>query len=133
MSGFTHSGGDNRGLPDNTERNNPIPSGAAAPGAEGSQPPRGSRFGAWLDKRKAKVERGMQKAERSVKSLLERGKPKNEEEGATSSSKVQAIAMGTFKAALEIAAALVPEPFKGAAKALLKVVNVIEVRASIIV
>ncbi|KAJ2921664.1 hypothetical protein H1R20_g15431, partial [Candolleomyces eurysporus] len=105
------------------------------------------------DKGKAKVERGVQKAERGVKSLVDLGKPKNEggeaspqdaggsvaagssddarrvvneSKLATSSSKVRVIAMGTFKTALGIAVALVPEPFKGPAEALLKVVDVIE-------
>ncbi|KAJ2921245.1 hypothetical protein H1R20_g15849, partial [Candolleomyces eurysporus] len=47
-------------------------------------------------------------------------------EPATNTSKVWAIAKGTFKTALGIAAAAVPEPFKGPAEALLKVVDVIE-------
>ncbi|KAJ2925944.1 hypothetical protein H1R20_g11151, partial [Candolleomyces eurysporus] len=141
MAEFTHSGGgDNRGLPDNPECNTPIPSHAATPGTDGSRAHSRSQFRAWMgekyDKGKAKVERGMQKAEKGVKSLLDRGKPKNEGEPesetrpqdaqAGGSSKVLAIAMGTFKTALDIAAALVPEPFKGPAEALLKVVDVIE-------
>ncbi|RXW13643.1 hypothetical protein EST38_g12212 [Candolleomyces aberdarensis] len=50
----------------------------------------------------------------------------NESMSAPNTSKVWAIAKGTFKNALVIAAALVPEPFKGPAEALLKVVDVIE-------
>ncbi|RXW11407.1 hypothetical protein EST38_g14447, partial [Candolleomyces aberdarensis] len=45
---------------------------------------------------------------------------------ATNSSKFRAITKGTLRAALGIAVALVPEPFKGPAGALLKVVDVIE-------
>ncbi|RXW18637.1 hypothetical protein EST38_g7217 [Candolleomyces aberdarensis] len=139
MAEFTHSGGgDNCGLPDNLEHNTPIPSGAATPGTDGSRAPSRSQFRAWMgekyDKGKAKVERSMQKAEKGVKSLLDRGKPKNEGEPESEtkpqdtggSSKVLVIAMGTFKTALVIAATLVPEPFKGPAEALLKVVDVIE-------
>ncbi|KAJ2935293.1 hypothetical protein H1R20_g1802, partial [Candolleomyces eurysporus] len=137
MAESTHSGGDNRGLPDNPERNTPIPSRATPPDTDGSQPPGTSKgFRAWVgkkyDKGKSKVERGMDKADKRVKSLLDRGKPKNEGEGeatpqdAGGSSKVGAIAMGTFRTALVIAATLIPEPFKGPAEALLKVVDVIE-------
>ncbi|KAJ2920518.1 hypothetical protein H1R20_g16578, partial [Candolleomyces eurysporus] len=137
MAESTHSGGDNRGLIDNPERNTPIPSRPATPGTDGSQPPGPSKgFRTWVgkkyDKGKAKVERGMDKADKRVKSLLDRGKPKNEGEGETrpqdagGSSKVGAIAMGTFRTALVIAATLIPEPFKGPAEALLKVVDVIE-------
>jgi hypothetical protein len=43
------------------------------------------------------------------------------------SSKVWAVTKGTLKTALGIAATLTPEPFKGAADALLKVVDVVEV------
>ncbi|KAJ2921186.1 hypothetical protein H1R20_g15908, partial [Candolleomyces eurysporus] len=50
----------------------------------------------------------------------------DESTSAKKSSKPLAIAMGTFKTALGIAAALIPEPFKGPAEALLKVVNVVE-------
>ncbi|KAJ2932604.1 hypothetical protein H1R20_g4484, partial [Candolleomyces eurysporus] len=137
MAESTHSGGDNRGLPDNPERSTPIPSRAATPGTDGSQPPGTSKgFRGWVgkkyDKGKAKVERGMDKADKRIKSLFDQGKPKAEGEGETTpqdaggSSKVRAIAMGTFKTALGIAATLVPEPFKGPAEALLKVVDVIE-------
>ncbi|KAJ2923250.1 hypothetical protein H1R20_g13844, partial [Candolleomyces eurysporus] len=45
---------------------------------------------------------------------------------ATNSSKLWALAKGTFKTALGIAATLAPEPFKGPAEALLKVVDVVE-------
>ncbi|RXW14298.1 hypothetical protein EST38_g11561, partial [Candolleomyces aberdarensis] len=138
MAEFTRSGGDNNdSLPDNPERNTPIPSHAATLGTDGGQPSGGARgFRAWVgkkyDKGKANVERGVHKVDKRAKSLFDRGMPKNEAEGATrpqdagGSSKVQAIAMGTFKTALGIAAALVPEPLKGAAEALLKVVDVIE-------
>ena len=138
MAEFTHSGGDNRGLPDNPESNTPIPSSAATPGTDGSRAPSTARgFRAWMgekyDKGKAKAERGAHKVDKRLKSLLDRGKPKNEGEGETTpqdaggSSKVRVIAMGTFKTALGIAATLVPEPFKGPAEALLKVVDIIEV------
>ncbi|RXW12131.1 hypothetical protein EST38_g13722, partial [Candolleomyces aberdarensis] len=138
MAEFTHSGGgDNHGFADNPERNTPIPSRAATPGTDGGQPSSEARgFRAWVgkkyDKGKANVERGVHKVDKRAKSLFDRGKPTNEGEGETRpqdagrSSKVQAIAMGTFKTALGIAATLVPEPFKGAAEALLKVVDVIE-------
>jgi hypothetical protein len=55
----------------------------------------------------------------------------NESESAdgTKPSKVWAIAKGALKTALVIAATLVPEPFKGPADALLKVVEVVEVCA----
>jgi hypothetical protein len=55
--------------------------------------------------------------------------PLNESELAddTEPSKVWAIAKGTLKTALVIAATLIPEPFKGPADALLKVVEVVEV------
>ncbi|KAJ2921277.1 hypothetical protein H1R20_g15816, partial [Candolleomyces eurysporus] len=140
MAEFTHSGGgDNHGLPDsdNPESNTPIPSQTATPGTDGGRPPSTTRgFRAWVgdkyDKGKTKVERGTHKLEKRVKSLLDRGKPKNEGEGGTmpqdaeGSSKIRAVAMGTFKTALGIAVTLVPEPFKGPAEALLKVVDVIE-------
>ncbi|KAJ2935301.1 hypothetical protein H1R20_g1793, partial [Candolleomyces eurysporus] len=137
MAESTHSGGDNRGLPDYPERNTPIPSRAAPPDTDGSQPPGTSKgFRGWVgkkyDKGKARVERGMHKADKRIKSLFDQGKPKAEGEGETGpqdaggSSKVRAIAMGTFKTALGIAATLVPEPFKGPAEALLKVVDIIE-------
>ncbi|RXW15833.1 hypothetical protein EST38_g10022 [Candolleomyces aberdarensis] len=160
MSENTHSGGgDNHGSPFNDpERTTPVPSRAETPLTDGSGPSRRARgFRAWVgekyDKGKAKVERGAQKGEKGIKSLLDRGKPKNEggeaspqdaggsvaagssddarrvmdeSKLATSSSKVRVIAMGTFKTALGIAVALVPEPFKGPAEALLKVVDVIE-------
>ncbi|KAJ2932174.1 hypothetical protein H1R20_g4927, partial [Candolleomyces eurysporus] len=137
MADFTHSGGDNRGLPDNPERNTPLPSRAATPGTDGSRTPRTTKgFRAWMgekyDKGKAKAERGAHKVDKRVKSFLDRGMMKNEGEGETTpqdaggSSKVQAIAMWTFKTALGIAATLVPEPFKGPAEALLKVVDIIE-------
>jgi hypothetical protein len=75
------------------------------------------------------VERKMQKAEKKVKLFLGRSTPKNEgdSEQAASSSKVRAIAMGTFKTALDLAVTLVPDPFKGPVEALRKVVDVIEV------
>ncbi|RXW12600.1 hypothetical protein EST38_g13254 [Candolleomyces aberdarensis] len=138
MAEFTQSGGgDNHGLPDNPESNTPIPSRTATPDADGGRAPSTARgFRAWVgekyDKGKAKVERGAHKVDKHVKSLLDRGKPKNEGEGKTmsqdagGSSKARAIAMGTFKTALSIATTLVPEPFKGPAEALLKVVDVIE-------
>ncbi|KAJ2929349.1 hypothetical protein H1R20_g7738, partial [Candolleomyces eurysporus] len=136
MSENTHpGGGDNLGPPfNNPERDTPIPSRPATPGADGGgSSGGGSRFKAWMGKKyekgMARVERGVQKAERGVKSLLDRGKPKDEggqDAGGSSSSKVRVIAMGTFKTALGIAVALVPEPFKGPAEALLKVVDVIE-------
>ncbi|RXW25761.1 hypothetical protein EST38_g1 [Candolleomyces aberdarensis] len=138
MAEFTHSGGgDNHGFADNPERNTPIPSRAATPGTDGGQPSSEARgFRVWVgkkyDKGKAKVERGVHKVDKRAKSLFDQGKLKNEGEGDTRpqdagcSSKVQAIAMGTLKAALSIAATLVPEPFNGAAEALLKVVDVIE-------
>ncbi|RXW20601.1 hypothetical protein EST38_g5261 [Candolleomyces aberdarensis] len=137
MAEFTRSGrGDNRGLPDNPE-NTPISSRTTTPGTDGRRPSsRASGFRVWTgkkyDKGKAKLERSMHKAEKGVKSLFDRGKPKNEGEGETrpqdagGSSEVQAIAMGTFKTALSIAVALIPEPFKGRAEALLKVVDLIE-------
>ncbi|RXW15753.1 hypothetical protein EST38_g10101 [Candolleomyces aberdarensis] len=84
MAEFTHSGGDNRGVPNNPEHT-PLPSRAATPGSDSSQPSGGSRFRAWVggkyDKGKAKLERGVQKAEKGAKSLFDRGKPKNEGEG----------------------------------------------------
>ncbi|RXW15235.1 hypothetical protein EST38_g10622 [Candolleomyces aberdarensis] len=160
MSENTHSGGgDNHGTPFNDpERTTPVPSRAETPVTDGGGPSRRARgFRAWVgekyDKGKAKVDRGVQKAEKGVKLLVDRGKLKNEEgeaspqdagssvaagwtddarrvvnepKLATSSSKVRVIAMGTFKTALGIAVALVPEPFKGPAEALLKVVDVIE-------
>ncbi|KAJ2920764.1 hypothetical protein H1R20_g16331, partial [Candolleomyces eurysporus] len=49
-----------------------------------------------------------------------------ESTSATNSSKLWALAGGTFKTALGIAATLIPEPFKGPAEALLKVVDVVE-------
>ncbi|RXW11684.1 hypothetical protein EST38_g14170, partial [Candolleomyces aberdarensis] len=49
-----------------------------------------------------------------------------ESTSATGPSKVWAIAKGTLKTALGIAATLVPEPFNGPAEALLKVVDVVE-------
>jgi hypothetical protein len=83
------------------------------------------------------VERKLEKAQKGATSLLGRGKPKDVvEEGtkpqdaAEGSSNVGAIAMGTFRTALGIAATLIPEPFKGPAEALLKVVDVIEVRVT---
>jgi hypothetical protein len=53
----------------------------------------------------------------------------NESESAdgSKSSKVWAIAQGALKTALVVAATLVPEPFKGPADALLKVIEVVEV------
>jgi hypothetical protein len=45
----------------------------------------------------------------------------------TNPSKAWAIAKGSLKTALSIAVKLVPEPFKGPAEALMKVVDVIEV------
>jgi hypothetical protein len=47
--------------------------------------------------------------------------------GSGSSSKAWAIAKGSLKTALGIAVTLVPEPFKGPAEVLIKVVDVIEV------
>jgi hypothetical protein len=92
-----------------------------------------------VDKGKARVERKLEKAHKGAKSLLGRGKPKDAVEGGTrpqdaaeGSSNVGAIAMGTFRTALGIAATLVPEPFKGPAEALLKVVDVIEVCITLI-
>jgi hypothetical protein len=52
---------------------------------------------------------------------------KSESVDGTKPSKVWAIAKGTLKTALVIAVKLVPEPFKGPAEALLKVVEVVEV------
>ncbi|KAJ2924267.1 hypothetical protein H1R20_g12827, partial [Candolleomyces eurysporus] len=138
MAEFTHSGGgDNHGLADNPERNTPISSSAATPGTDGGQPSSGAGgIGAWMEKKydkgKAKMERGVHKVDKRLKSFFDRGKPKNADEGETrpqdagGSSKVQAIAMGTIKTALGIAVTLVPEPFKGPAEALLKAMDVIE-------
>ncbi|KAJ2922378.1 hypothetical protein H1R20_g14711, partial [Candolleomyces eurysporus] len=191
MSEFIHSGGENRGIPDISERNTPIPSRAVTPGTDDSRPPsRASRFRAWVgekyDKGKDKMERRVQKAEKGVKSFLDRSKSRNEGDGetrpqdaggsglsdnanimgglrrdgeaatagevgaadtlasgtataprmahgvvneprsATSSSKAWAIAKGTLKTALGIIVAVVPDPFKGPAGALLKVVDIIE-------
>ncbi|RXW14273.1 hypothetical protein EST38_g11581 [Candolleomyces aberdarensis] len=81
MAEFTHSGGGNPGVPNNPE-NTPLPSRAATPGSDSSQPSGGSRFREWVggkyDKGKAKLERGVQKAEKGAKKLFDRGKPKNE-------------------------------------------------------
>ncbi|KAJ2920660.1 hypothetical protein H1R20_g16434, partial [Candolleomyces eurysporus] len=138
MAEFTHSGGgDNRGLDDNPERNTLISSSAATPGTDGGQPSSGAGgIGAWMEKKydkgKVKMERGVHKVDKRFKSLFDRGKPKNADEGETrpqdagGSSRVQAIAMGTIKTALGIAVTLVPEPFKGPAEALLKVMDVID-------
>jgi hypothetical protein len=52
---------------------------------------------------------------------------KSESADGTKSSKVWAIAKGALKTALVVAATLVPEPFKGPADALLKVIGVVEV------
>ncbi|KAJ2912066.1 hypothetical protein MD484_g8345, partial [Candolleomyces efflorescens] len=56
------------------------------------------------------------------------GKAENEPESAaeTKSSKIWAIAKGSLKAALVVAAKVTPEPFKGAAEAFLGVVDVVE-------
>jgi hypothetical protein len=51
----------------------------------------------------------------------------NKSTSATTTSKIWAIAKGTFKTALNIAVTCVPEPFKGPAEALLEVVDIIEV------
>ncbi|RXW13519.1 hypothetical protein EST38_g12335 [Candolleomyces aberdarensis] len=90
-------------------------------------PSRAGRLRAWVgekyDKGKAKVERGVHKL------FFDRGKPKNEgeeEDAGGESSKVRAIAMGTFKTALGIVVTLVPEPYKGPAEVLLKVVDIVE-------
>ena len=45
----------------------------------------------------------------------------------SSGSKTWDITKGTLKTALDIAAAVIPEPFKGAAEVLLRVVDVVEV------
>jgi hypothetical protein len=47
--------------------------------------------------------------------------------GATSSGAGWAIAKGTLKTALSLVATLAPDPFKGPAEALMKVVDIIEV------
>jgi hypothetical protein len=100
------------------------------------------------------MERGIEKGEKGFKELFDRGKLESVGEtdaggsaasgsivnaNATAesiigpnSSKVWAISKGTFKIAMGIAAKLVPEPFKGPAEALLKVVDVIEVCISFI-
>ncbi|KAJ2923248.1 hypothetical protein H1R20_g13846, partial [Candolleomyces eurysporus] len=68
MAEFTHSGGgDNRGVPNNPEHTL-IPARTATPGSDSGQPSGGSRFRAW-------------KAEMGAKSLFDRGKPKNHDEG----------------------------------------------------
>ncbi|KAJ2924251.1 hypothetical protein H1R20_g12830, partial [Candolleomyces eurysporus] len=111
MAEFTHSGGDNHGPADNPEGNTPTPSRAATLGTDGGQPSSGARD----------FERGWG----ITKEFRERG----EKQGLKmlgAPPGVQAIAMGTIKTALGIAVTLVPEPFKGLAEALLKVMNVIE-------
>ncbi|KAJ2932572.1 hypothetical protein H1R20_g4513, partial [Candolleomyces eurysporus] len=97
MAELTHSGGgDNRGLADNPERNTPVSSNAATPGTDGGQPSSGAG---------------------GIGVWMGRSMTKG---------RVQAIAMGTIKTALGIAVTLVPEPFKGPAEALLKVMDVID-------
>ncbi|KAJ2925775.1 hypothetical protein H1R20_g11320, partial [Candolleomyces eurysporus] len=94
-------GGGNLGLPDNPEQT-PTPSRAATPGNDGSRPSsKASGFRAWAgrkyDKGKAKMERGVQKAEKGVKSLFDRGKPEGErgaEGSAASGSGDNADVMG---------------------------------------
>jgi hypothetical protein len=64
----------------------------------------------------------------SASEMAHSGMNKSESEtDGTKSSKVWAVAKGTLKTALGIAVTLTPEPFKGAANALLKVVDVVEV------
>ncbi|KAJ2935227.1 hypothetical protein H1R20_g1867, partial [Candolleomyces eurysporus] len=139
MAEFTHSGGgDKHGLPDKTDKNTPTPS-RTAPDADGGQAPSTSRgFKAWMGKKydklkgRAKAEKGAPKEDKRAKSLLDRGKPKNEREGETrpqdagGSSKVGAIALGAFKTALSITVAFIPEPYNSPAEGLLKVVEIIE-------
>ncbi|KAJ2934442.1 hypothetical protein H1R20_g2664, partial [Candolleomyces eurysporus] len=99
MSEFTHSTGrENRVTPaDNPERNTPIQSRAATPGADANRTPSKARgFRVWMgenyDKGRAKVERGVQKVEKGVKSLLNQGNPKNEGEGETSPQYIVGVA-----------------------------------------
>ncbi|KAJ2915335.1 hypothetical protein MD484_g5071, partial [Candolleomyces efflorescens] len=139
MAENTRSSGDNRGLLDIPEQNTPISSRAATAGDDTTGPSNRNRVRALVDKGKARMDRGVAKVERKLQkaqAFMGWGKPKNQMEGgprphdaAEGSSNVRAIviAMGTLKTALGIAATLVPDPFKGPAEALLKMVDVIEV------
>ncbi|KAJ2930137.1 hypothetical protein H1R20_g6933, partial [Candolleomyces eurysporus] len=99
MAESTHSGGrDNRGPPDNPDRNTPISSRAATPGPDGSRPSsRASRFKARFVERVDKAEESMQKMGKKVKkgfkTFLGTGKPKDQGEGATSAQDVAGSAV----------------------------------------
>ncbi|KAJ2932160.1 hypothetical protein H1R20_g4924, partial [Candolleomyces eurysporus] len=97
MAESTHSGGrDNRGPPDNPDRNTPISSPAATPGPDGNRPS-ASRFKARVVERFDKAEESMQKmgknAKGGLKTFLGIGKPKNQGEGATSAQDVAGSAV----------------------------------------
>ncbi|RXW24885.1 hypothetical protein EST38_g921, partial [Candolleomyces aberdarensis] len=98
MSEFVHSGGDNRGLPDNPERNTPIPSRAATPGLDGSRPSsKASQFKARVVERADRADESMQRMGKNVKkgfkAFLGIRKPKNQGEGATSARDVSGSAV----------------------------------------
>ncbi|RXW17218.1 hypothetical protein EST38_g8634 [Candolleomyces aberdarensis] len=116
----------------NSERHTPIPSRTATPiGARGSGPPsRTRRFLAKaekkIDKFKLKLglnEKGMGSHGTSIASTMAAS---TGESTTTSTGKTWAVVAGALKMTLSGAVPLIPDPFKGPAQALLKIINVFE-------
>ena len=134
MSGATETHGGNTA--GDSERNTPVPSGAATPvSASGSRPP--SRTHRFLAKAEKKIDKFKLKLGLKEKGTESHGASEasttaaSKGESTTSSTgKTWAVVAGALKMTLSGAVPFIPDPFKGPAEALLKIIDVFEVRWS---
>ncbi|RXW12764.1 hypothetical protein EST38_g13090 [Candolleomyces aberdarensis] len=116
----------------NSERNTPIPSGAATPvGASGSGPP--SRTRRFLAKAEKKIDKFKLKLGLKEKGTESHGTSEASATAAStgesttaSTGKTWAVVAGALKMTLSGAVPFIPDPFKGPAEALLKIIDVFE-------
>ncbi|RXW15116.1 hypothetical protein EST38_g10737 [Candolleomyces aberdarensis] len=125
MSGATETHGGNTAA--NSERNTPIASRAATPvGASGSRS--SSRTRRFLAKAEKKIDKGIDALKRLVRSKEKGTGSHGASEGSTTAStgKTWAIVAEALKMTLSGAVPFIPDPFKGPAEALLKIIDVFE-------
>ncbi|RXW15585.1 hypothetical protein EST38_g10269 [Candolleomyces aberdarensis] len=116
----------------NSERNTPIPSRAATPvGASGSGPP--SRTRRFLAKAEKKIDKFKLKLGLKEKGTESHGTSEASNTAAStgesttaSTGKTWAVVAGALKMTLSGAVPFIPDPFKGPAQALLKIIGVFE-------
>ncbi|KAJ2936325.1 hypothetical protein H1R20_g769, partial [Candolleomyces eurysporus] len=129
MSGATETHGGNTA--GDSERNTPIPSRAATPViASGSRPSRARRFLAKAEKKidKFKLKFGLKEkgTESHGTSEASTTAASTGESATVPTGKTWAVVAGALKMTLSGAVLLIPDPFKGPAEALLKIIDVFE-------